>query len=140
MPPDARQSTDPKTAFEDMKKNSPEASSVEMVTQPIKALFKTLLEDRHKIRFVELEQSGFDRLTPYAFAVVELIPPDTHDESADHDHDHDHAHEPEYAMLELRGSQSGKLDWMIQEITYPYTRNSATVKAAPVDDGHGHSH
>jgi hypothetical protein len=140
MPPDARKTAEPKAAFEEMKKNSPEPGTVESYTGPVKALLKTLIEDRHKVRFVELEQSGFDRLTPYAFALIELIPPE-HDHAAEAGkaHDHDHAHDqPAYALLDLRGTESGTLDWTIQDIIYPYERKTATVKEKPLDDGHNH--
>jgi hypothetical protein len=99
--------------------------------------------------FVGLERAGFDGVTPYAFALVRIKPgPHDHDDHAGHDHaegeddDHDHAApEEQFALLELRSDpEAGGFAWYVNELMFPYQRDSHELQPKPVDDGHGHAH
>ena len=51
------------------------------------------------------------------------------------------SNEPKYVMVEIKGEKTaGKFTWFVSQIQFPYKRGTAQIKAAPVDDGHGHAH
>ena len=44
-------------------------------------------------------------------------------------------------MIEVKAEfDKGEKKWHINEVIFPYKKNSAKLKEAPADDGHGHSH
>ena len=67
--------------------------------------------------------------------------PHVHKEGDDHDHHEESSNEPKYLMVEIKGEKTaGKFNWYASQIQFPYKRGTAQIKAAPVDDGHGHAH
>jgi hypothetical protein len=97
-----------------------------------------------KLEFIDVEAAGYDLLTPYAFALYSVTAPaapHVHKEGDVHDHHEESSNEPNYLMVEIKGEKAaGKFSWYVSQIQYPYKRGTAKIKAAPVDDGHGHAH
>ena len=97
-----------------------------------------------KLEFMDVEAAGYDLLTPYAFALYSVIAPaapHVHKEGDAHDHHEEASNEPKYVMVEIKGEKTaGKFTWFVSQIQFPYKRGTAQIKAAPVDDGHGHAH
>jgi hypothetical protein len=109
------------------KQSAREPMMGDMYTGPIKAIQRRVQDQGWSIRLLELEQHGYDRLTPYAFACLELTPPAEAKGAA-----------TEYASLELRSDENARaLNWHIQELTYPYTPKTKQLKVK-IDDGHNH--
>jgi hypothetical protein len=99
----------------------------ETYTGPIKAIQRRVQEQGWSIRLLELERYGYDRLTPFAFACLELTPPAGSKGNA-----------TEHALLELRSDEHARaLNWHVQEMVYPYTPKSHQLKVK-IDDGHNH--
>jgi hypothetical protein len=77
--------------------------------------------------YESIESKALDGLTTYANALVklEIVKP-----TADH---------PETEVYALFKMVKGSDEWMVREVTFPYTPKSSTVSVEKkVDDGHGH--
>jgi hypothetical protein len=111
--------------------------------------FKAFTDDRKNIssplKMDQIEASGYDKLTPYAFIRYSFetkAKPHEHKEGeADHDHDHGPADEGgvKYAMLQMKAEQfEGRTRWFLGEFVYPYQANTAKLQEKGAHDGHGH--
>lgn len=128
LPAAGRKGTTPDKALDDLVKNAADPMSREMAIGSLENLTKSVSERKSVIHFVETERSGYDRRTPYAFGLMEIESPGSTAEKA-------------YAMIEVRGDpDAAHYDWYVQQVIFPYQRNSHQLKVAPVDDGHGHAH
>ncbi|MCY2935034.1 MAG: DUF4190 domain-containing protein [Planctomycetota bacterium] len=94
------------------------------------------------ISFKGIELAGYDKLTPFAFALFNITGPEPahdHKDGEEHDHSSDSKNEPRFAMVEIKAEKiDGKFSWYIAQLHYPYKRGTAQVKSEKVDDGHGH--
>lgn len=112
--------------------------------KPLNTIVAARSQPGAKVSFVDVEAAGYDKLTPYAFALYAVTAPAAaheHKEGDDHDHHEESNSDPQYVMVEIKGEKvDGKFSWYVSKIEYPYKRGTAQLKAAPVDDGHGHAH
>jgi hypothetical protein len=122
---------------------------LETEMKPLQDIMALRANSGAKYVLEEIEGSGYDRLTPYAFARFSITPASAthaheHKEGED-DHDHDHAHEasagePTLLMVEVKAEfHEGEKKWYLNEVIFPYKKNTAKLKEAPADDGHGHA-
>lgn len=82
-----------------------------------------------QVRFVEIEDHGVRGLNSFAQALVKVEGPATEQ----------FPNKEEYALLSLAGvSKNGGIDWMVEQVVYPYTPGSKENLVEAVDDGHGH--
>lgn len=126
---EARKSSSPKQALEGLLKQESSEPAMAM-DSPLTSL-KTIQQrvekpGAHPIHFLDIEQTGFDGRTPYAYGVVE-VPAEV-------------AGQPEeFALVGLRGDPNASAyRWMVSSLQFPYQRKSFVMKPKPVDDGHGH--
>ncbi len=123
--PDSRQGQTPKKYLEQVLSDT-ETSPEDLIIAPIGQIQEKVKSSKGHVHFQFLEESGFQGLTPYAFAVYEVDIPET--ESA-------------YALVDLRADQEhGVAEWYVSQIRFPYELKSHRLAPKPVDDGHGHSH
>ena len=141
IPPSARKGLSPddaKTRIQQMTKNSEKYKAMDdRVAQMLRQAGK------QKIEFVEVESAFFEELDPLAtilFKVGDEVG-HTYPEGDGHDHKAKTA-EPkglDYALFQLRGQQEGRrYKWSVDDVFYPYARESYKHVAAKKDDGHGH--
>ena len=143
-PPPMRKGKTPKGILDNLQKNegSMNPMIVEEETAPIKMIHDVLTTHDGTVEVEEVEQVGFDRLTPYAFVVLKVAgQDDAHADQTDPTAGHDHEDGPQYAMVELRSlPDSPTFDWYVVQLLFPYELHSHELAVEPVDDGHGHGH
>jgi hypothetical protein len=128
--PATRKGKDPEGLLNEMVRNSSDPTTIDAYLGGLRAIQTRLSRPGQRVRFVEIEASGYERLSPYAFALFEINGPGE-----------DGQEKREHVMIELKSNpDTPGLNWYITEAIYPYTRKSHALKAAPVDDGHGHGH
>lgn len=125
--PTTRQDKTPEEMLTNIVQNSTDPSMTEVFLGGLRNIQNRMSRDRASVRFLEIERSGYDRLTPWAGALYELEVPEPGGKE-----------KHEYFLLQLKGSERGPLQWHIDEVFYPYTRRTYVRKEGPVDDGHGH--
>jgi hypothetical protein len=129
LQPSMRKGKNPETMLTEMA-GVQDPSAMEAYLGGLRAIQGRVSQPNQTVRFVEIEASGYERLTPYAFALYELDGPGE-----------DGKDKHEYALAELKSDpELPGLNWYVSDVVYPYTRKSHVLKAAPVDDGHGHGH
>ncbi len=97
---------------------------------PVTGIQKRLQQEHWSIRYREIEESGYDRVTPYAFLLFEMVPPAGPGKSA-----------PEYAVVDLRSETNRPgFHWYIQDMKYPYQRRTHQLPVKGPEDEHGHGH
>jgi hypothetical protein len=128
--PSMRKGKQPQEMLDEMVKNATDPTMMEAYLGGLRNIQNRISRPEQRIRFVEIEAAGYDRLTPFAFALFQIDGPDEQGKP-----------KTEYVMIELKCNpdQPG-LNWYITEVVYPYTRKSHELKVEPVDDGHGHGH
>lgn len=117
---------------------------LETELKPLQDIIELRKQSQSKYVMEAIEASGFDRLTPYAFVRYSITPASNHAHDHKEGEEHDHAaesQEPTLLMIEVKAEfDKGEKKWHINEVIFPYKKNSAKLKEAPADDGHGHSH
>jgi len=81
------------------------------------------------LEYSKIESKAIDGLTVYAYALLEIHGPGSKEFPKE-----------QYALLQLvKSLDSGRDDWMVQSISYPYTPQSVLAEVKQhADDGHGH--
>lgn len=85
------------------------------------------------VHFDRVEEVGNSDLDSYAAILLEVHGAETKE----------HPNKEEFALLFVKSAQdekSGKTEWWIEQVKYPYTPNTFVAPAKAVDDGHGHAH
>lgn len=118
--------------------------AMENELKPLQDIVELRKKSNQKYVLEGIENSGFDRLTPYAFARYSINAPmevlHEHEEGDDHAHPAP-SNEPTFVMFEIKAEfENGEKKWHINEVIFPYKKNTAKLKEAPADDGHGHGH
>ena len=129
--PDYRKDKSPDEVVDEMKKTkNPSTPDVfGSQTKEIQGIKERLKEDKQEIHFSKIESKLVDGLTQYANALVDLDGPGT---TANPEKE-------QFALIEMiKTPGSGRLDWRIRSIKYPYEPASTGVQAEKKDDGHGH--
>ncbi|MFO0889565.1 MAG: DUF4190 domain-containing protein [Isosphaeraceae bacterium] len=134
LPPTQRTSVTPEEVLAKAQSgNRQESQAYEMRTSGLRNLKKRLDSSKEQdIHFLKIEREGTEGVTPVALALFEVHGPATKDFPSPE----------EYALAYLKGISKGSsgYDWWVDELVYPYKPQSAAVKEAAVDDGHGHAH
>lgn len=123
----SRKDKTPEEMLTGIVQNSTDPTMIEVYLGPLRSILNRLTRDNATVHFVEIERSGYERLTPWATAVYEIDGPGSEGKPTH-----------EFFLLELKSAESGPLDWHIENVAYPYTRRTHVRKDGPVDDGHGH--
>ena len=132
MPPSQRKGFSPVEIMEKMQSSKrQENATFEMKTGPIRALKKRLDSSKEQeLHFLQFETEGSEGMVSVALALYEVHGTATKDHPAE-----------EYALAVLKGTREGKnYQWWVDDIRYPYKRDTAALPEKPVDDGHGHAH
>ena len=129
-----RQKKTPDEVADDVKK-----SKSPMSTDPYleKTITVQKMKDRLRgpgetIHYSRIETKVVDGLTIYANALIDLDGPGS-----------DKFPKEEFALLQMiKRPGAGRMEWVVQDVKYPYTPASAvaTIEKKADDDGHGHSH
>lgn len=95
------------------------------------------------VKMEDIEASGYDKLTPYAFIRYAFeTKAEAHEHKAgeeEHDHGPLDSGGVKYAMLQLKAEKvEGRTKWYIGDFVFPYKANTAKLKEAGAHDGHGH--
>jgi len=134
QPPLYRKEKTPDDMIEEMKKaRSPAApDAYEEKAAPIVLMKKRLAGNGEAIRYDSIETRLIDGLTTYANALLILEGPG----SAEFPEKEQHA-----LISMVKGSDGGKLDWVVSDVKFPYKPKSAPLTVQKKDDdGHGHGH
>lgn len=85
------------------------------------------------VHFERVEEAGDYDLDNYATILLEVHGAETKE----------HPNKEEFALVfakSTRDQKTGKYEWWIEQVKYPYTPNTFVAPSKPVDDGHGHAH
>lgn len=128
LPPTFRKGTTPRTRLVELE--SDKAPGARDRLAPLRGVLAAVERSGRAPEFVCLEEAGFERLTPYAFAVLAVHTPAGPGTPPE-----------QYALLELKSDSSGPaFNWFVSEVQFPYTLRSHELAPPPIDDGHGHAH
>ena len=132
QPADYRKDKTPEALVAElMKQKSPGSPNVfASETAGIRAIKDRLKGPNEEIHFSKIETKLTDGLTQYANALLALDGPGSLD----------HPEKEEFVLLGLiKTPGSGRMDWRIRDIKYPYKPASVELQAEhKKDDGHGH--
>jgi hypothetical protein len=123
-----RQEKDADAMVDEMKKaKSPSSGDVYQTNAaPILAIKERLDGGKGEMSYAGIETRAVDGLTVYANALIKLDLKGTKE----------HPETEMYALLHLI---KGMDEWIVKEVTFPYTPKSAVATVEkPHDDGHGH--
>jgi hypothetical protein len=129
-PFEGRAKTDPEKTLDDLKQHARDPQMVEMQAGSLLKLKRRIDSNAaEQVELVEIEQTGVEGLKPYAVARYKLTGPGSTEFPKE-----------QYAAILMKASieDSGKYNWWVDDIVFPYEPRTHVVKAAPVDDGHGH--
>jgi hypothetical protein len=125
----ARKNKTPANMLAEMKKDADPHAQFEYLSG-LETIVKKSADSGEPVEYLGLEDSGFDGLTPFAFALYEV-----------HGTDDKGEHKHELIMVEMKSDPEAKnFAWYVSDVIYPYERSSHALTPKPVDDGHGHSH
>jgi hypothetical protein len=133
VPPSSRPSVSPEEAFQKMTANKKDAGMYEMKISPLRKLKERLDSSKdQEMHFVKLEKEAVDGLTSIALALFDLHGPATKE----------FPQTDEHALVILKGTAEGGkgYEWWVDDVSYPYKPQTASLPEKPVDDGHGHGH
>ncbi len=129
MPSTSRQGKTPKKMLDEFLKQNPDPQTQSAYLGQVNLVLDRLKQPKGKVRFVEIENAGYDGLTAFAFALLEVTGPANKNHPAQ-----------EYALLELKSLPEDKGNhWYINQILYPYEPKTHALQPKPIDDGHNHS-
>jgi hypothetical protein len=129
QPPLYRSQKTPQDLVTELKKSRPGSSMFDMENAALMKLHQRVGEGAD-VHFVEIEQRGKDGMNVFAAALFEL---------------HGQGSKPlpegeEYAMVLMKGMpKNRRYEWWVDQVAYPYKRDSFKPEVKPVDDGHGHA-
>jgi hypothetical protein len=130
IPPSAREGKTAAQAYEEMTAATPEPMMAEMKTRPVKSMLERLASGSGAdVRLSKIEASGVDGMDLFAAVLLELTGPTS-----------EKFPEPtQYALVltKMRTDRTSS-DWWVEEVRFPYKRNTYVPAPKAVDDGHGH--
>ncbi len=130
--PALRGTMTPKELVEKMRgKDGAPQQMVDAQFASVKSIKDALSSPGSEIHFASIERHGDIELTMYAAALFEI-----------HDPQSKNAEDKErFALASMKAMRNskGKYEWWVDDIKFPYQRNTFMPPAPkPVDDGHGH--
>lgn len=131
--PEFRRDKSPAEMKAEVMKGMREQQMFEMEFSNFRALKTRVEGEGGDVHFARIEEAGNLDLDNYASVLLEVHGPKTKE----------HPNEEEFALVFVKSAKNqktGKNEWWIDQIKYPYTPNTFVAPSKPVDDGHGHAH
>lgn len=131
--PDIRRGKSAEAVVDEVRKSAKEPHMFELHFGTLKELQQRAHAPGQDIRFVRIEDAGTIDMSNYAAALIEVHGPGTET----------YPKKEQYALLlvkSLQDPKSGKNEWWLDNITYPYAPNTFVPPAKTSGDGHGHAH
>lgn len=123
--PETRKDKSGVSLIEEARKSSRDPSMFQQEFAGMIALKSAVDERKLDIQYDHLALAGSSELVPFAAAVYKLTGKDVTT--------------PEYAMASLKGyEKNGRIEWMVEQVVYPYQLGTAQAPVPKIDDGHGH--
>jgi hypothetical protein len=131
--PDMRRDKSASEVKEEIVKAMHGPQAFEMEYGALKALKERADAAGQDVRFEGVEETGTQDLSNFATVVIAFHGPG----------EGKYPKKEEYALLYVksaRNDKTGKDEWWVDQVQYPYARNSFVAPTKAPDDGHGHAH
>ncbi|MDR3634870.1 MAG: DUF4190 domain-containing protein [Isosphaeraceae bacterium] len=133
QPPAMRRDKSPAELKQELVKSMRDPHMFEMEFSALKLIKERAESTGEEVHFSRIEEAGTQDLDNYALTVLEFDGPGTEK----------FPKKEELALLFLKSSKNqktGKNEWWIEQVKYPYVPNTFVAPSKTSGDGHGHAH